>query len=224
MAHYMLQATQKAVCWRLGRNSIVANVTTTERLSEIIPDPSEIAAAKVLDHLDDQALTFIERSPFLIMATDGDAGLDLSPKGDDPGFVHIIDDKTLLFPERNGNQLKMGLRNIIANGRIGLIFIRPGTGDMLRVMGKASIHDDADLCAQMTSHGKPALLVIRVAIERTFFHCPRAILRSQLWKPESWDAPSPVKMGKIYARALARPEMETVIDEIGNHRNEELWG
>ncbi len=201
----------------------MARIETLERLIEMIPDPSAIAAAKILDHLDDQALDFIARSPFLIMATDSEAGLDLSPKGDDPGFVHVLDNKTLLVPERNGNQLKMGLRNILANGRIGLMFFRPATGDVLRVVGRAELLDDADLCTQLTSHGKPAILAIRVAIDRAFFHCPRAILRAQLWKPESWDAPSPVKMGKIYARALARPEMEKVIDEIGDHRNEELW-
>ena len=201
----------------------MAQIETIERLTELIPDPSAIAAAKVLDRLDDQALAFIARSPFLIMATDGEAGLDLSPKGDDPGFVHVLDDKTLLVPERHGNQLKMGLRNVLANGRIGLLFFRPATGDVLRVVGKAQLFDDADLCERLTSHGKPAILAIRVAIDKAFFHCPRAILRAQLWKPESWDAASPVKMGKIYARALARPEIEDYIDTIGDERNEELW-
>jgi uncharacterized protein len=201
----------------------VARIDSIARLTELIPDPSAIAAAKVLDHLDEQALAFIARSPFLIMATDGGDGLDLSPKGDDPGFVHVLDNKTLLVPERNGNQLKMGLRNILANGRIGLLFFRPATGDVLRVVGQAELFDDAGLCERLTSHGKPAILAIRVAITRTFFHCPRAILRAQLWKPESWDAPSPVKMGKIYAAALARPEIEDYIDTVGEERNQELW-
>lgn len=201
----------------------MAKIETIERLIELIPDPSAIAAAKILDHLDDQALAFISRSPFLIMATDGGDGLDLSPKGDDPGFVHVLDDKTLLVPERNGNQLKMGLKNILANGRIGLMFFRPATGDVLRVVGKAELYDDAELCERLTSRGKPAIMAIRVSIERAFFHCPRAILRAQLWKPESWDAASPVKMGKIYARALARPEIEDYIDTVGEERNQELW-
>ena len=201
----------------------MAKIETIERLTEIVPDPSAIAAAKVLDHLDDQALAFIARSPFLIMATENATGIDLSPKGDDPGFVHVLDDRTLLVPERNGNQLKMGLRNILANGRIGLMFFRPATGDVLRGVGYAELFDDADLCERLISHGKPAILAIRVAVTRAFFHCPRAILRAQLWKPESWDAPSPVKMGKIYAAALARPEIEEYIDTIGEERNEELW-
>jgi PPOX class probable FMN-dependent enzyme len=201
----------------------VSQITTLARLIGIIPDPSAIAAAKVLDHLDEQALDYIARSPFLIMATESEAGLDLSPKGDDPGFVHVLDNKTLLVPERNGNQLKMGLRNILANGRIGLMFFRPATGDVLRVVGHAELFDDADLCERLTSHSKPALLAIRVAVERAFFHCPRAILRAQLWKPESWDAPSPVKMGQIYAKAHGRPEIADYIDKIGEERNNELW-
>jgi len=201
----------------------MARIESIERLTELIPDPSAIAAAKVLDHLDDQALAFIARSPFLIMATENTTGIDLSPKGDDPGFVHVLDDRTLLVPERNGNQLKMGLRNILANGRIGLMFFRPATGDVLRVIGQAELYDDADMCERLTSHGKPAILAIRVTMTRAFFHCARAILRAQLWKPESWDAPSPVKMGRIYAAALARPEIEDYIDKIGDERNEELW-
>jgi uncharacterized protein len=201
----------------------MARITTIERLTELIPDPSAIAAAKVMGHLDDQALAFIARSPFLVMATENESGIDLSPKGDDPGFVHVLDDRTLLVPERNGNQLKMGLRNILSNGRIGLMFFRPATGDVLRVVGHAELFDDAELCEKLTSHGKPAILAIKVAIDRAFFHCPRAILRAQLWKPETWDAASPVKMGKIYAAALARPEIEDYIDTIGEERNEELW-
>lgn len=201
----------------------MARIETIERLTELIPDPSAIAGAKVLDHLDEQALAFIARSPFLVMATENETGLDLSPKGDDPGFVHVLDNKTLLVPERNGNQLKMGLRNILANGRIGLMFFRPATGDVLRVVGRAELFDDAELCERLTSHGKPAILAIKVAVIRAFFHCPRAILRAQLWKSESWDAPDPVRMGKIYAAALARPEIEEYIDTIGDERNDELW-
>lgn len=201
----------------------MAKIDTTARLTELIPDPSPIAAAKILDHLDEQAQHFIARSPFLILGTESGAGMDLSPKGDDPGFVHVIDERTLLVPERNGNQLKMSLRNILANGRIGLIFFRPATGDILRVLGRAELFDDADLCERLTSHGKPAILAIRVAIERAFFHCPRAILRAQLWKPESWDAPSPVSMGRVIGKAVGKPEIAGAIDTISDQRNEDLW-
>lgn len=129
----------------------MAQIETRERLVELIPEPSPVASAKLLDRLDEQAQTFIARSPFLLVATVGEAGLEISPKGDDPGFVEIVSPTCLLIPERSGNQLKMGLRNILANGRIGLMFLCPPTGDALRVAGRATLHDDRKICAS----GKP---------------------------------------------------------------------
>ncbi len=201
----------------------MARIESIERLTELIPDPSAIAAAKVLDHLDDQAIAYIERSPFLIMATENETGLDLSPKGDDPGFVHVLGDKTLLVPERNGNQLKMGLRNILANGRIGLMFFRPATGDVLRVVGRAQLFDDADLCERLTSHGKPAILAIRVEIDKAFFHCPRAILRVAIVEAGKLGRARAGQDGQDLCKALTRPEIEEYIDTVGDERNEELW-
>src|SRR5579859_2191941 len=116
---------------------VMAQIETIERLVELIPEPGPIASAKLLDRLDEQALAFVARSPFLLMATESEAGLEISPKGDDPGFTEIVDPGCLIIPERPGNQLKMGLRNILANGRIGLMFVsanrrcpaRDGPGD-----------------------------------------------------------------------------------------------
>jgi uncharacterized protein len=201
----------------------MAQITTIERLTEIIPDPSPRAGAKVLDHLDEQALAFIAQSPFLMLATEGPDGIEVSPKGDRPGFVAVLDERTLLIPERSGNQLKMGLRNIIANRRIALIFLCPATGDAVRASGVATLHDDADLCERLAVEGKTAKLVIRVDIERSFFHCPKAILRSNLWKPESWGDPIRVSYGKIYAKALGNPEIAEAFDEMSEQHNSELW-
>ncbi|HMP56198.1 MAG TPA: pyridoxamine 5'-phosphate oxidase family protein, partial [Novosphingobium sp.] len=145
------------------------------------------------------------------------------PKGDEPGFVEIIDDHTLLIPERPGNQLKMGLRNILNNGRIGLIFLCPATGDAVRVSGTATLDDDPELCARLSSHGRPAILVIQVAVERAFFHCPRAILRAKLWKPESWGDPMRISMGAIIGKAIGRPDIAGQIDNISDERNIDLW-
>lgn len=200
----------------------MSQITTLQQLSQIIPDPSPRAGAKVLDHLDEQALGFIARSPFLLIATDGDDGLEISPKGDLPGFV-TCDAKTLLIPERSGNQLKMGLRNIIANGRIALIFLCPPTGDAVRVSGRATLHDDADLLKTMAVQGKPALLAIKVEVERAFFHCPKAILRSNLWKPECWGDPMRISYGKIYAKALGQPNIEQAFDVMSEQHNSDLW-
>lgn len=200
----------------------MARIETLDRLAEIIPDPSPRAAAKVLDHLDDQALAFMARSPFLFLGTEGPDGIELSPKGDLPGFVRVIDERNLIIPERPGNQLKMGLRNILANGRIALTFLCPPTGDALRVTGTAVLDDDAELCAGLAANGRPALLVMRVAVERAFFHCPRAILRAGLWDPATWGEAMPVSYGRIYARALGNPEIEPMFDAIAAERNHEL--
>ncbi|MCJ2178577.1 MSMEG_1061 family FMN-dependent PPOX-type flavoprotein [Novosphingobium album (ex Hu et al. 2023)] len=201
----------------------MARVDTLEHLAELIPDPSPRAAAKVLDHIDTQGAAFIAQSPFLMLGTEGAEGIEISPKGDRPGFVEMVDPRTLLIPERPGNQLKMGLRNIVANGRIALIFLRPGTGDMLRVSGRVELDDDADLCARFTIESKPALLVMRVAVERAFFHCARAALRSGLWEPDTWGQAQRISYGKIYAEALDNPEIEPLFDAITDERNADLW-
>lgn len=201
----------------------MAQIETVEQLAAIIPDASPRAAAKILDHLDEQALAFIARSPLMFVGTEGDAGIEISPKGDKPGFVEIVDDRTLVIPERPGNQLKMGLKNILANGRIALIFVCPPTGDMVRISGRATLHDDPDICERHAMQGKAALLVTRVAIERAFFHCSRPILRSEVWNPETWGDPMKISYGKIYAKALGNPEIEEMFDAIVVEREGDLW-
>lgn len=178
----------------------MARITTLESLRDIIPDPRPTTAAKILDRLDDQAVAFVRASPFLLLAThDADGTIEVSPKGDEPGFVRIEDERTLLMPERAGNNLAIGLQNILANGRIGLIFLKPRTGETLRVSGTAELHDDAALLAALGSAGRPALLAIRIRIERCYFHCARAMLRSKLWDPQAWPAPGRVSFGRIIA-------------------------
>jgi len=201
----------------------MARIETPEQLAAIIPDASPRAAAKVLDHLDEQALEFIARSPFILIGTEGAAGIEISPKGDRPGFVHVVDNRTLLIPERPGNQLKMGLGNILANGRIALLFLCPPTGDAVRVSGRATLRDDPEICDRLGMNGKPALLVMRMEIERAFFHCPRAILRSGLWDPGTWGEAMRISYGKIYAKALGNPEIEDLFDSLSEARNHDLW-
>ncbi len=201
----------------------MAQIETLEQLAAIIPDASPRAGLKVLDHLDDQALAYIARSPFLFIGTEGPDGIDISPKGDAPGFVEVVDERTLLIPERPGNQLKMGLRNMLANGRISLIFLCPPTNDTVRVTGTVTLLDDADLCQRHAMGGKPALLMMRVSIERAFFHCSRPILRAGLWKPETWGEPMTISYGKIYAKAMGNPEIEAMFDTITKEREHDLW-
>lgn len=144
---------------------------------------------KIATRLDALMREFIGKSPLVFVATsDADGGIDVSPKGDPAGFVRVTDAGDLLLPERPGNQLTIGFRNILGNGRIGLIFMAPGQRETLRVKGRASLHKDPDILRDMAVNGKPALLYTRVEVDECFIHCGKALVRSQLWKPESWDA------------------------------------
>jgi uncharacterized protein len=193
----------------------MARITTVEGLRQKLGEPRPATLKKVLDRLDDQASDFIRASAFLVLSTQGDDGVvEASPKGDAPGFVRIEDERTLLMPERAGNNLAFGLQNIIANGRVGLIFLKPRTGETLRISGRAEIFDDADLLAKLGTAERPALLAIRVHIERSFFHCAKAMLRSKIWDPESWPEPGRVNFGKIIAPRIGGDEaMAQAIDE-----------
>lgn len=201
----------------------MAKIENIEQLTAIIPGPGPKAGAKILDRLEEQAINFISRSPFLVMATTGDFGLELSPKGDDSGFVDIVDNKTLLIPERNGNQLALGLRNIIQNKKIGLIFFLPATNEVFRVLGTAELLDDRNLCQKLETRGKSAVLVIKVNIERAFFHCARSLKRGGLWNPESWGEPTRISIGKIISDAMGQPDLKDMIDDMSDKRNDELW-
>ncbi len=162
---------------------------------------------------------FIRRSPFLVLATaDADGNHDASPKGDGPGFVVVEDKRTLVIPERKGNRLMFSLRNILANPRVGIIFLVPGTDETFRVNGTAELSDDPDLLVRLTARGAPALLAIRVTVQECFFHCAKAFIRSQLWKPESWPERRKISFGKLLTAKvgggddLAR-QIDQAIDE-----------
>lgn len=178
----------------------MAHITSVAQLRERLPEPSAATRMKVRDHLDEQSVEFIHRSPFLLLSTVAEDGtVEVSPKGDEPGFVHVEDKNTLLFPDRNGNNLAFGHLNVISNPQVGLIFLAPGTGETLRVSGRAALYDDPELCEKLSSRGKPAKLVMKVDVFRTYFHCARSILRANLWKPEEWSTdPLKISFGKIF--------------------------
>jgi len=166
----------------------VDQVHSEETLREIVGGPpSELARRKELPALDVHARTFIERSPFLLLATAGaDGRCDVSPKGDAPGFVHVLDDHHLAIPDRPGNKRLDGMRNILVNPHVGLIFLVPGNDFTLRVNGRAVITRDPALLAAMTAQGKTPLLAIGVTVEEVFLHCARSFRRGRLWDRESW--------------------------------------
>jgi len=155
------------------------------RLRETIGVPTELVLAKISDRLNDLTRQFVERSPFVCVATARpDGGLDVSPRGDPAGFVRILDERTLLIPERPGNKIADTLTNVLADSRIALLFVIPGIGDSFRVNGTARLVGDAELLARSEVEGKTPKLGILVEIEEAYTQCSKAFIRSDLWNPE----------------------------------------
>ena len=156
-------------------------VTTVEQLEAIYGQPYGPSLANENDYISPCYRKLIEAAPFVAVATGGPEGLDCSPKGDAPGFVRILDDKTLAIPDRPGNNRIDGYRNILCDPRIAVLFLIPGIGETLRVNGRASISIDPDMMQSFVVNGKLPRSVLIVHIETIFFHCSKAIVRSKLW-------------------------------------------
>ncbi len=163
-------------------------VTSVETLRAIIGgEPSELARKKEIPALDPHARAFIKQSPFLLLGTSSaDGRCDVSPKGDAPGFVQVIDDHHLVIPDRPGNKRLDGMQNILSNPHVGIIFLVPGNDFTLRVNGRAAITREPELLATLTAQGKTPLLAIGVEVEEVFLHCARSFRRGRLWDQESW--------------------------------------
>jgi PPOX class probable FMN-dependent enzyme len=160
-------------------------ITTEAELREFIGEPTEPVKQKQHDRIGPLHRTFIERSPFVCVATGRpDGGLDVSPRGDPPGFVRILDERTLLLPERPGNRLADTLTNLLRDPRIALLFILPGVGDTYRVNGEARIVDDPELLADSAVEGKVPRLGLLIDVHEAYTQCPKAFLRSELWNPD----------------------------------------
>ncbi|PWC33949.1 pyridoxamine 5'-phosphate oxidase family protein [Azospirillum sp. TSO35-2] len=158
-------------------------VTDLATLEALYGQPVAPSIAKEVPRLTPGYRALIEASPFFVLATGGPGGLDASPRGDGPGFVTVADDRTLLIPDRRGNNRIDSLRNILADPRVGLLFLVPGLNETLRVNGRAVIDTDQDLCGRFAVDGKPPKSVLVVTIETVFFQCARALLRARLWDP-----------------------------------------
>ena len=190
-------------------------ISTADALRELVGETHPNLDMKLLDRLDGFCIDFIARSPFLVMATsDVDGQLDASPKGDAPGFVLVEDDETLAIPDRPGNKLAFGHLNILENPHVGLIFMIPGTPETLRINGRAELTRDPTLLERMAARGRPAVLATRVRIDQCFFHCAKAFIRSNLWKPDEWGERHRVSFGKMFAaQAGADEDAAQAIDE-----------
>jgi PPOX class probable FMN-dependent enzyme len=178
-------------------------ISTEAQLRALIGEPAELTCAKISNRLNPMTRLYIERSPFVCLATSDAAGhCDLSPRGDPAGFVRILDERTLLLPERPGNRLADTLRNVLANPHIGLLFVVPGVTDTFRVNGRATVTVDAELLAPCAVEGKPPRLGILVDIEEAYTQCSKAFLRSHLWDPERFVDPASMPTGGQVHRAI----------------------
>ncbi len=200
-------------------------ITTVEELEALYGVPGETSLVKELDRIIPEYAAFIEASPFVALATCGPEGLDCSPRGDLAGFVRIRDERTLMMPDRRGNNRADSLKNIIRDGRVGLLFLVPGSGTTLRVNGRAHITTDAELCASFTVEGKPARSVTVVAVDAVYFQCARAIHRSELWNPEKHVDPNTLPTpGQILAvTSKARIDGEAYDREWPERAKTSMW-
>lgn len=161
-------------------------ITTTAELEKLYSDaPYGPAVFKEIDHISPQYRKLIEAAPFCVVATCGPEGLDCSPRGDPPGFVRVLDEHTLAIPDRRGNNRIDSLRNLVRDPRISVLFLIPGVGETMRVNGRATISTDPKLTESFAMNGKVPKCVLLVTIERAYFQCTKAIIRSKLWDPAS---------------------------------------
>jgi PPOX class probable FMN-dependent enzyme len=163
----------------------MARIETGQQLRELYAEPKGRAVTKVFHRLEEQSRRFIALCPFVVIATQGPGGADVSPKGDLPGFIQVLDDVTVAIPDRPGNNRLDGYENILANPAVGLIFLIPGVNETFRINGTGEIRDDADLLAKFEVSGKLPKSCLVVTVQEAFMHCAKALMRSRLWDPEA---------------------------------------
>jgi PPOX class probable FMN-dependent enzyme len=200
-------------------------IATVDQLETLYGLPNESSTAKVADWITPQYRRLIEVSPFVALATSGPEGLDCSPRGDVPGFVRIHDDKTLMMPDRRGNNRVDSLRNIVRDPRTALLFMIPGAGTTLRINGMAHLSVDPDLLASFEMDGKPPRSVIVMTVGEIYFQCARAIVRSDLWNPDKRIDPATLPTpGQILAEMsdsrVGGPEYDRIWPE---RARQTLW-
>lgn len=187
-------------------------ITTKSQLRELYDEPSERARKKQLPSLEKHSKLFISNSPLVLVATRGPEGADCSPKGDAPGFVRVLDDSTLVIPDRKGNNRTDSLTNLLADPQIGLLFLIPGANDTLRVNGTAVLSADPELLSAFVVRENTPTLAIVVSVEQVYLHCAKALIRAKLWEPESQidrrSMPSFARM--LFEQISSEPDEATI--------------
>lgn len=200
-------------------------ISSSDELREVLGPVREPAKSKIRRGLDPIDVNWIAASSFCLIATsDGEGNCDVSPKGDPPGFSKVLDEATLLIPDRPGNRRADGLHNILENGHVGLIYFIPGRGDTLRINGRARILRDCAAFDDMIVGGHRPTLGLWVEIQEVFYHCSKAFLRSKLWDPGSWD-PECVPSRAVISKALERKDdsLEELEEYYGEKYSEGLY-
>ncbi|MGI5160983.1 pyridoxamine 5'-phosphate oxidase family protein [Microbispora sp. CA-102843] len=195
--------------------SEIRTVATEAELRQIVKEPSRAAWDKDIARIDEHARTIIAHSPFVLLATaNSDGTCDVSPRGDPPGSVLILDDHRLALADRPGNHRLDSLRNMLHNPHVGLLFIVPGMNETLRVNGRATLVSDAPFFDDLAVRGKRPRLAILVDVEELYMHCAKAFLRSSLWKPETWpDRKNLPTLGRIAKDQMGIKASAEAIDE-----------
>jgi PPOX class probable FMN-dependent enzyme len=189
-------------------------IRSEEELREVVPPPTQFVADKAIDHIDDASRRFLEASPFFLLATAAaDGSCDVSPRGDPPGSVVVLDRVTLAFGDRKGNRRLDSLRNILVNPQVGMLFLVPGVGDTLRVNGAARIVADTDYLPDLARGGVVPTLAVEVAVEELFLHCSKAFGRSGLWDTAAWPATGAVPSAGQIVRSQ-HPAVTVPVEEI----------
>lgn len=195
----------------------MAIIKSEEQLRALYPSPKGRVLQKTLYHIDPHGARFIALSPILMLSTQGPDGIaDVTPRGDHPGFVQVLDDTHVAIPDRPGNNKLDSLGNIIANPAVGLVFLVPGVNEVYRINGDAEIRDDADLLGRFEVHGKRPVTVLVVSVKEAFLHCAKALMRSKLWDPAQLPDQRPIPtMGQMISDQVGdgapiEPEAEMV--------------
>jgi PPOX class probable FMN-dependent enzyme len=203
-----------------------SEITSEAELRDLLGEPMPRAVTKERVRLHERDREWLAASPFCLLATAGaDGTCDVSPKGDPPGFTHVIDDATIAIPDRPGNRRADGFRNLLANPHVGLLYLVPGRGETLRINGRARLVRAAPFFDELIVKGHRPQLAIVVEIEQIFFHCSKAFLRSSLWKPETWNPDELPSNARIVKSVQQIPEtLEELERYYGPEYGSRLYG
>ena len=205
-----------------GQKSKPFTVTSLEELRALYKEPKERTLKKETDHITPPGRKVIEASPMIMLATSGPDGADCSPKGDAPGFVQILDERTILIPDRPGNNRLDGMQNLFENPYVGIIFMVPGSNVTYRISGRAEISVDPELLAHFEVNGKLPRVVLVVHVEQAFSHCPKAFIRSDLWQAGADGPPEGVPSHGDFAKYVEGSTDDDYVEKFNENYKERL--